>query len=206
MKSGSRRLVARTGRDRQGTQRHDPAGDPSKVHAPSWSVPILPRWRWTVPIAYFEPAMEFTLRAIHPSDIGSVHELQRRVEDRDRIPIATPREEFEDWLHEPHFDLGRDSRLAEAGGEVVAWGRIRHQPSEVREQQAYLHGAVDPALRGEGLGSALLSWQIQRATEILRSGRSEEHTSELQSRLHLVCRLLLEKKKNNIPYTSRSSR
>src|SRR2546422_2089302 len=32
-------------------------------------------------------------------------------------------------------------------------------------------------------------------------GRSEEHTSELQSRLHLVCRLLLEKKKtpNSIP-------
>src|SRR2546429_6186174 len=27
--------------------------------------------------------------------------------------------------------------------------------------------------------------------------RSEDHTSELQSRLHLVCRLLLEKKKNN---------
>src|SRR2546422_2611307 len=27
------------------------------------------------------------------------------------------------------------------------------------------------------------------------TGRSEEHTSELQSRLHLVCRLLLEKKK-----------
>src|SRR5215203_6368627 len=30
-----------------------------------------------------------------------------------------------------------------------------------------------------------------------RSGRSEEHTSELQSRQYLVCRLLLEKKKNN---------
>src|SRR2546422_4045856 len=29
------------------------------------------------------------------------------------------------------------------------------------------------------------------------AGRSEEHTSELQSRLHLVCRLLLEKKKKN---------
>src|SRR2546422_8351822 len=29
-----------------------------------------------------------------------------------------------------------------------------------------------------------------------RTKRSEEHTSELQSRLHLVCRLLLEKKKN----------
>src|SRR2546422_7379423 len=32
-------------------------------------------------------------------------------------------------------------------------------------------------------------------------GRSEEHTSELQSRLHLVCRLLLEKKKNKLPHT-----
>src|SRR2546429_2829908 len=29
-----------------------------------------------------------------------------------------------------------------------------------------------------------------------RKARSEEHTSELQSRLHLVCRLLLEKKKH----------
>src|SRR5215510_15795475 len=32
--------------------------------------------------------------------------------------------------------------------------------------------------------------------------RSEEHTSELQSRGHLVCRLLLEKKKKNIYTTS----
>src|SRR6266498_1728116 len=33
-------------------------------------------------------------------------------------------------------------------------------------------------------------------------GRSEEHTSELQSRPHLVCRLLLEKKKKNKNPTS----
>src|SRR2546422_2902542 len=32
----------------------------------------------------------------------------------------------------------------------------------------------------------------------LGPSRSEEHTSELQSRLHLVCRLLLEKKKKNL--------
>src|SRR4030042_270570 len=36
----------------------------------------------------------------------------------------------------------------------------------------------------------------------LDRGRSEEHTSELQSRLHLVCRLLLEKKKNEIRETT----
>src|SRR5438309_8708036 len=39
--------------------------------------------------------------------------------------------------------------------------------------------------------------------------RSEEHTSELQSQFHLVCRLLLEKKKNNHkhdPHTTSASR
>src|SRR2546422_7194471 len=36
---------------------------------------------------------------------------------------------------------------------------------------------------------------FQRAPDGEHRDRSEEHTSELQSRLHLVCRLLLEKKK-----------
>src|SRR5687768_17715351 len=43
----------------------------------------------------------------------------------------------------------------------------------------------------EPLGNELVD-----EAESLQPARSEEHTSELQSRLHLVCRLLLEKKKN----------
>src|SRR5690625_5588178 len=39
------------------------------------------------------------------------------------------------------------------------------------------------------VAAVLLGWRLKRP-------RSEEHTSELQSRGHLVCRLLLEKKKN----------
>src|ERR1035441_10926680 len=35
---------------------------------------------------------------------------------------------------------------------------------------------------------------------LMRGDRSEEHTSELQSLRHLVCRLLLEKKRKNKPY------
>src|SRR5258705_9866703 len=38
-----------------------------------------------------------------------------------------------------------------------------------------------------------------------RADRSEEHTSELQSLRHLVCRLLLEKKKSEEPATARVS-
>src|SRR6267154_6320213 len=49
--------------------------------------------------------------------------------------------------------------------------------------------------------SELLTFDAQLSTLISssppRSARSEEHTSELQSPVHLVCRLLLEKKKKN---------
>src|SRR3712207_6983508 len=41
---------------------------------------------------------------------------------------------------------------------------------------------------------------IDHALEAARAARSEEHTSELQSRQYLVCRLLLEKKNNQQSY------
>src|SRR2546421_4688092 len=42
------------------------------------------------------------------------------------------------------------------------------------------------------------------SSDVCSSDRSEEHTSELQSRSDLVCRLLLEKKKNTSELQSRS--
>src|SRR2546429_4257114 len=50
-----------------------------------------------------------------------------------------------------------------------------------------------PFLHGNAVGNL---WAVSYALrKNLVVDRSEEHTSELQSRLHLVCRLLLEKKK-----------
>src|SRR2546429_5709253 len=46
-------------------------------------------------------------------------------------------------------------------------------------------------------GRAWIAFGILSALAALSQLRSEEHTSELQSRLHLVCRLLLEKKKED---------
>src|SRR2546430_5158030 len=52
--------------------------------------------------------------------------------------------------------------------------------------------------------------RVRRAIRAIHVGRSEEHTSELQSQSNLVCRLLLEKKKKKtispLSWTSRSSR
>src|SRR3712207_7419513 len=77
------------------------------------------------------------------------------------------------------------------------------------------HGTSGPAIRGQGSVDAwtALGWDATVAPRNLTPDpyplaasllhpnlsvvRSEEHTSELQSRQYLVCRLLLEKKKNN---------
>src|SRR2546422_4084991 len=52
-------------------------------------------------------------------------------------------------------------------------------------------------------GSSIMTGDAIKEREVASAspnGRSEEHTSELQSRLHLVCRLLLEKKKKKTKY------
>src|SRR2546422_4402526 len=66
-----------------------------------------------------------------------------------------------------------------------------------------LHQPVhDPSSRGRHQHRNARWGRLGNASSVLPeggrcggAGRSEEHTSELQSRLHLVCRLLLEKKK-----------
>src|SRR2546422_6011661 len=61
----------------------------------------------------------------------------------------------------------------------------------------YHTGEVDNESRSDqcGVYHATFGKHFQKLIMAMIQGRSEEHTSELQSRLHLVCRLLLEKKK-----------
>src|SRR5437762_6894104 len=67
---------------------------------------------------------------------------------------------------------------------------------------------VDPvrAIASEGTVSVvdLKSGQVLREIQTgMHTARSEEHTSELQSPMYLVCRLLLEKKNNIVAHTPR---
>src|SRR3712207_7149562 len=58
---------------------------------------------------------------------------------------------------------------------------------------SFAPGLVGQAFSFDGVDDYVKTYDSQNLTP-----RSEEHTSELQSRQYLVCRLLLEKKKNNI--------
>src|SRR2546429_5460851 len=67
--------------------------------------------------------------------------------------------------------------------------------------QGGLRHAAQLADGGDAVLGQRAGMHVADAEELLdrqrRQERSEEHTSELQSRLHLVCRLLLEKKKSD---------
>src|SRR5437870_7328624 len=108
-----------------------------------------------------------------------------------------------------HVDRQRPDRRPEGRQRDT----IDRRPRGLREQEPYLLPAA-PALAGahararEPLDLILVERPVAQQggdaagahlrrlpVEIARRLRSEEHTSELQSRGHLVCRLLLEKKK-----------
>src|SRR5205814_8798248 len=88
------------------------------------------------------------------------------------------------------FPTRRSSDLADYF--LAAW-KYRHR--------ARPEAAIDGVATDVGLSPRYLAMVWAALTE--PEARSEEHTSELQSLRHLVCRLLLEKKKENSTYARR---
>src|SRR5207249_10771840 len=73
--------------------------------------------------------------------------------------------------------------LADRGREAVHLDRVARAGAEIVERDAHLPRPGDRLPLGAG-----------DLAQLAQHPRSEEHTSELQSRFDLVCRLLLEKK------------
>src|SRR5207247_4844246 len=94
----------------------------------------------------------------------------------------------------PPFPTRRSSDL------LVEVARLGAQPGEIEQQLLHLVAGARVELVGPVVVDALEEPATgegdrprQRLAPRLPAGRSEEHTSELQSRVDLVCRLLLEK-------------
>src|SRR3712207_8346255 len=72
-------------------------------------------------------------------------------------------------------------------------------PARIAMTQTHIKTA-DPQQKPEASNPADLDRvSLTQALRDFEIARSEEHTSELQSRQYLVCRLMLEKKKRNFP-------
>src|SRR5690606_41298778 len=80
----------------------------------------------------------------------------------------------------------------------------RHPDLLAHQIDRTVHGVVGgDDTRRRDLAGLTVGGLLARARDDLDGQRSEEHTSELQSRENLVCRLLLEKKKNEQQNTER---
>src|SRR5712675_866486 len=110
------------------------------------------------------------------------------VEVRARVP---------GYLEAIHF---QDGQMVKEGDLLFTIDRrpfqiaLAQTQASLAQARATLAFAESDLARAQGLaiGAVITQQTFDQRTQ----ARSEEHTSELQSRLHLVCRLLLEKKKN----------
>src|SRR2546422_3796533 len=93
----------------------------------------------------------------------------------------------------------QDVATADAGQPAGAGDEQEAQRSHAADQVGIGAFARARFGRREGVELEAAGEIVGQDAELLQLDtlRSEEHTSELQSRLHLVCRLLLEKKKKN---------
>src|SRR2546429_3008739 len=91
----------------------------------------------------------------------------------------------------PYTPLSRSAALP------LTIGRAFVPAGPVVYYDEYLHAEATETLADTAVGHPCCRYEGGRciAGGPILWPRSEEHTSELQSRLHLVCRLLLEKKK-----------
>src|SRR5690554_7560079 len=81
---------------------------------------------------------------------------------------------------QPKYTVGLAGNLGAVGELVFGFGKIR-------------------GYTGQGMGQPVgmeVKKVVRSVHRLPAKNRSEEHTSELQSRPHIVCRLLLEKKNN----------
>src|SRR5574340_1434565 len=109
--------------------------------------------------------------------------------------MVSPRLE---WLRArlEHHDAARLHDVAQVNGGTLPGGRgdvLRRQKRGVERKMPA--AAVDRRKLGIDGCIGHVEYRVQVCFAGLDAGRSEEHTSELQSPKDLVCRLLLEKKK-----------
>src|SRR3712207_7808290 len=94
----------------------------------------------------------------------------------------------------PSFTLFPYTTLFRSRG--VLWHGHDREPDRRVHRHARQDGShAELIARAHDPGPAVGTELVDRAPDAPEDGRSEEHTSELQSRQYLVCRLLLEKKK-----------
>src|SRR3712207_3936092 len=110
---------------------------------------------------------------------------------------------MEAWQATLARELAQAGRLLRAQVEIGLQSQNRDLLHGVNERA---RAQLRPQQTVEGLSVAAITYCVAGLVHHVQEGRSEEHTSELQSRQYLVCRLLLEKKKEKQKHVLKTSK
>src|SRR5260370_20619069 len=130
---------------------------------------------------------------MHGGDVRLLQHLQALEVRLHDAQVRSDAGQLQGLLHEDFLEFGRSGGVHDRAATVDSLAAALPAQAPAR----LVSGGF--ALARLGPDSALLTYRSASVAEDGTAGRSEEHTSELQSHLNLVCRLLLEKKtKNNL--------
>ena len=114
------------------------------------------------------PDLQLTWRPLSAEDTASLHALLGRIEEHDDPPYRSTREEVEDSALNQWTDLAVNSIAGiDADGVLRAYGVVIDAETRRAAPRTLLEGGVDPVVRHRGVGSAVLTWQVERAKEML---------------------------------------
>lgn len=117
--------------------------------------------------------LDLTWRALGTADLEELYALLRRIEEHDDPPYRSTREEVDDSALTQWSNLATNSLAGfDAAGKLRAYGVVIDAEGRRAAPRTLLEGGVDPQVRHRGVGSAVLTWQVERAKEML--ARAEE--------------------------------
>lgn len=112
-------------------------------------------------------------RRITFDDVDALVELNAALAAVDHPDWSETREEVDEELHHSWVHLDADTVIAEADGQVVAYGIQILPPEPETIVRSLAFGGVRPSHRGRGIGTALLAWHRERARQQLASSDLE---------------------------------
>ncbi len=128
------------------------------------------RLRASAPTVLPEPPsyLGLTWRALGPADRDELSALIARVEAYDDPPYRTTVDEVGEYFEGAWKDPARNSLGGfDSSGQLRAEGFVQALPGDRTTVRVFLEGGVDPSWRRRGIGSALISWQLARARQLL---------------------------------------
>ena len=114
-------------------------------------------------------AIDFQLRKATQSDLKAIAHLLSEGFSFDGHVIVQTAEELAEEFDGTYCTLEQDVLVAEHQSQIIGVGYTIFLPSETKEERCYIFGTTKPEFRGNGVGTAVMTWASEHGESLLRS-------------------------------------